>query len=76
MLDMLDISHRAIVAKFTTNRAAEVERVNRWQKEGNKFQAIIARSMDLMLYELQCERNRRLQGTGAQLAHHRLDSES
>lgn len=49
-------------------RAAEVERVNRWQKEGNKFQASIAKSMgrirglDSEIYDLQCERNRRLQG--------------
>jgi hypothetical protein len=60
----------------TRRRAAEVERVNRWQREGNKFQASIAKSVDLIrgldseLYDLQCERNRRLQGIGAQSAHH------
>jgi hypothetical protein len=60
----------------TRRRAAEVERVNRWQREGNKFQASIAKSVDLIrgldseLYDLQCERNRRLQGIGAQSAYH------
>lgn len=53
-------------------RAAEVERVNRWQREGNKFQASIKKSMegvknlDAEIYELGCERNRRLQGIGSQ----------
>ena len=49
-------------------RAAEVERINRWQREGNKFRASIDKSMETIrgldseIYELGCERNRRLQG--------------
>lgn len=52
-------------------RTAEVERVNRWQREGNKFRASIdksieiIRSLDTEIYDLQCERNRRLQGIGS-----------
>ena len=53
-------------------RAAEVDRVNRWQREGQKFRNSINRSMDAIrgldseIYELGCERNRRLQGIGTQ----------
>lgn len=52
-------------------RAAEVERINRWQREGNKFRASIDKSMEIIrgldteIYELGCERNRRLQGIGS-----------
>lgn len=51
-------------------RAAEVDRINRWQREGSKFSASIDKSMDLIraldseIYELSCERNRRLQQIG------------
>lgn len=54
-------------------RAAEVERVNRWQREGHKFRASIDKSMEMIrgldgeIYELGCERNRRLQGIGTQM---------
>jgi hypothetical protein len=54
-------------------RAAEVERVNRWQREGQKFRASIDKSLELIrgldseIYELGCERNRRLQGIGTQM---------
>lgn len=53
-------------------RAAEVERINRWQREGSKFRASIdksyemIRSLDYEIYELGCERNKRLQGIGSQ----------
>ena len=56
-------------------RTAEVDRVNRWQREGNKFRASIDKSMELIrgldgeIYELSCERNRRLQGIGTQMGH-------
>jgi len=56
-------------------RAAEVERINRWQREGSKFRASIdksmeaIRSLDVEIYELNCERNRRLQGIGALSSH-------
>lgn len=49
-------------------RAAELERIKRWQQEGAKFRASIDRSLDVIrgldseIYELSCERNRRLQG--------------
>ena len=52
-------------------RVAEVDRINRWQREGNKFRASIDKSMeiirglDLEIYELGCERNRRLQEIGS-----------
>lgn len=52
-------------------RAAEVERINRWQRESNKFRASIDKSMEIIrgmdaeIYELGCERNRRLQGIGS-----------
>lgn len=52
-------------------RGAEVERINRWQREGNKFRASIDKSMEIIrgldseIYELGCERNRRLQGIGS-----------
>ena len=48
-------------------RAAEVERINRWQREGGKFSASIERSYDMIktldreIYDLNCERQRRLQ---------------
>ncbi|KAF2653849.1 hypothetical protein K491DRAFT_633138 [Lophiostoma macrostomum CBS 122681] len=51
-------------------RQAEVERVHRWQRQGHTFKASIDKSMDLIrsldgeIYELSCERNRRLQGIG------------
>ncbi|TKA79536.1 hypothetical protein B0A49_00381 [Cryomyces minteri] len=52
-------------------RAAEVERINRWQREGNKFRASIdksfqiIRALDMETEELSCERARRLQGIGS-----------
>jgi hypothetical protein len=52
-------------------RAAEVERINRWQREGNKFRASIDKSMEIIrgldseVCELGDERNRRLQGIGS-----------
>lgn len=52
-------------------RAAEVDRINRWQREGNKFRASIDKSMEIIrgldaeIYELGCERNGRLQGIGS-----------
>jgi len=52
-------------------RAAEVDRINRWQREGNKFRASIDKSMEIIrgldaeIYELGCERSRRLQGIGS-----------
>lgn len=52
-------------------RAAEVERINRWQREGGKFKASIEKSTDIIrsldteIYDLGCERNRRLQGIGS-----------
>ena len=48
-------------------RAAEIERISRWQREGNKFRASIDRSTDMIrsldreIYDLQCERQKRLQ---------------
>lgn len=54
-------------------RQAEVERINRWQREGQKFRASIDKSMETIrcldeeIYELSCERNRRLQGIGSQM---------
>jgi hypothetical protein len=51
-------------------RAAEVDRVNRWQRDGQKFRASIDKSLEIMrgldceIYELSCERNRRLQQIG------------
>lgn len=59
-------------------RVAEVDRINRWQREGNKFRASIDKSMEIIrgldaeIYELGCERNRRLQGIGS---HSWLDTE-
>jgi len=56
-------------------RAAEVDRISRWQREATKFRASIDKSMDAIrhldseIYELSCERNRRLQGIGYQSAH-------
>ena len=52
-------------------RGAEVERIKRWQREGGKFRASIDKSMDMIkafdveIYELGCERGRRLQGIGS-----------
>jgi hypothetical protein len=54
-------------------RAAEVDRVSRWQREGQKFSASIEKSIEILrsldgeIYELGCERNRRLQGIGSEL---------
>jgi len=51
-------------------RAAEVDRIGRWQREGTKFRASIDKAMDIIrnldgeIYELSCERNRRLQSIG------------
>ena len=48
-------------------RAAEIERINRWQREGSKFSASIDRSYDMVknldreIYDLGCERQRRSQ---------------
>ena len=48
-------------------RAAEVDRISRWQREGSRFSASIDRSYDMIknldreIYELGCERQRRLQ---------------
>ena len=52
-------------------REAEVDRINRWQREGSKFRASIEKSienikaLDSEVYELSCERARRLQGIGS-----------
>lgn len=51
-------------------RAVEVDRVSRWQRESSKFRVSIdkamenIRALDGEIYELSCERNRRLQGIG------------
>lgn len=51
-------------------RAAEVDRIGRWQREGSKFRASIDKAMEIIrnldgeIYELSCERNRRLQSIG------------
>jgi hypothetical protein len=51
-------------------RTAEVDRIGRWQREGTKFRASIdkameiIRSLDSEIYELGCERSRRLQAIG------------
>lgn len=51
-------------------RTAEVDRIGRWQREGNKFRASIDKSMEIIrcldseIYELGCERVRRLQAIG------------
>jgi hypothetical protein len=56
-------------------RAAEVDRINRWQREGVKFRASIDKSMEAVkhldreIYDLGCERSRRLQGIGALSTH-------
>ena len=48
-------------------RAAEMDRIGRWQREGSKFRASIDRSYDMIkvlereIYDLGCERQRRLQ---------------
>ena len=48
-------------------RAAEVDRISRWQREGGRFSASIDRSYDMIkhldreIYDLGCERQRRLQ---------------
>lgn len=50
-------------------RAAEVDRIGRWQREAHKFGASIDKSMEMIrgldteIYELNCERNRRLSQT-------------
>jgi hypothetical protein len=52
-------------------RTAEVDRVARWQREGGKFVASIDKSMDMIrtldteIYNLGCERSKRLQGIGS-----------
>jgi hypothetical protein len=52
-------------------RAQEVERVTRWQREGQKFRASIDKSMDAIrsfdseLNDLYVEKNRRMNGIGA-----------
>ncbi|CAI6331936.1 unnamed protein product [Periconia digitata] len=51
-------------------RATEMDRIARWQREGHKFKASIeksidqVRSLDCEIYDLNCERGRRLQGIG------------
>ncbi len=51
-------------------RAAEVDRIGRWQREPHKFAASIEKSVDMIrgldgeIYELRCEKNRRLQQIG------------
>jgi len=51
-------------------RAAEVDRIARWQREGAKFQPSIDKAMEIIhcldneIYELSCERQRRQQGIG------------
>lgn len=46
-------------------RAAEIDRISRWQREGNKFRASIDRSTDMVrsldreIYDLSCERQKR-----------------
>lgn len=48
-------------------RAAEVDRITRWQREGSRFSASIDRSYDMIrsldteIYDLAAERNKRLQ---------------
>lgn len=48
-------------------RAAEMDRINRWQREGNKFRASIDRSYDIIkvldqeISDLGNERRKRLQ---------------
>jgi hypothetical protein len=52
-------------------RQAEVDRVNRWQREGGKFRASIDKSMDTIqaldseIHDLGCERSRRLMSVGS-----------
>lgn len=52
-------------------RAAEVERINRWQREGGKFSASIDRSYDMIkvldreIYDLSSERQKRSQMIGS-----------
>ena len=59
LCDKIETKHR--------RRTAEVERINRWQREGSKFSASIDRSYDIIknldreIYDLGCERQRRLQ---------------
>ncbi|KAF2129777.1 hypothetical protein P153DRAFT_273341, partial [Dothidotthia symphoricarpi CBS 119687] len=54
------------IATKMRRRAAEVDRIDRWQMEGHKFRASINKSMEMIrgldseIYELSCERNRRL----------------
>lgn len=51
-------------------RTAEVDRIGRWQREGVKFRASIDKAMEIIrcldgeIYELGCERARRLQAIG------------
>lgn len=48
-------------------RSAELDRINRWKREGNKFRASIDRSTDMIkvldreIFDLGSERQRRLQ---------------
>ncbi|ORY09580.1 hypothetical protein BCR34DRAFT_516195 [Clohesyomyces aquaticus] len=59
------------IATHRRRRAAEVERVHRWQREGTKFRASIDKSFEIIealdaeILELSTERNRRLQGIGS-----------
>ncbi|KAF2452835.1 hypothetical protein BDY21DRAFT_294054 [Lineolata rhizophorae] len=51
-------------------RAAEMERINRWQHESNRSASIersmeIVRQLDQEIYDLSCERSRRLHGIGS-----------
>lgn len=53
-------------------RLAEVERIKRWEREGSKFRASIdksiemIRSLDYEIWELSCERSKRLDRIGSQ----------
>lgn len=52
-------------------RAAEIDRVERWRRDGSRFTASIDKSMDMIktleseIMTLQQERTRRLQGVGS-----------
>lgn len=51
-------------------RTAEVDRIGRWQRDGSKFRPSIDKAMEIIraldteMYELSCERQRRLAGIG------------
>lgn len=61
-------------------RALEVDRVNRWQRDATKFRLSIEkaieniRTLDGEIYELGCERSRRLQGISTPLIREQANS--